>query len=169
MRTHFHIGAIALLVGASMASATLAGPSGYHLAKTVTIGGDGFWDLMDFDPARNHLFITHGTHVAVVDTQSGTVVGDIPGTPQAHGVAIAADLGKGFITAGGTNSVIPFDLATLKATGSIAVGTKPDAILYEPSTHRVFVFNAGSGNATVIDAASGAIAGTIDLGGTPEM
>ena len=161
--------AVMFLAGAVGALPAVAGPSGYQLAKTVQLGGDGGWDLMAFDAARHHLFITHSTHVVVVDTASGTIAGDIPDTPQAHGVALASDLGKGFVTAGGSNSVAVFDLATLKPTASIAVGTKPDAILYDPDSRRVFVFNAGSNNATVIDAAAGTIAGTIALGGKPEM
>src|SRR5579885_2704833 len=164
-----HIGIFASLVLACSASAALAGAGGYHLVKTVPVGGDSFWDLMALDGARHHLFITHGTHVVVVDTAGSTVAGDIPDTPQAHGVAVADDLGKGFVTAGGNNTVVVFDLATLKTTGTVTVGERPDAIAYDPSTQRVFAFNAGCDSASAIDPRTNAVAGTIALGGHPEM
>ena len=149
------------------ATAALAGPSGYRLVQTVGLGGDTFWDCITYDAANHHVFLTHGTHVLVVDTKLYQIVGNIPDTPGVHGVAIAGD--KGFITAGGSNSVITFDAVTLKTTGSIAVGTRPDGILYEPVTKRIFTFNAGSKDSTVIDAVSGAVLATIPLGGKPEF
>jgi YVTN family beta-propeller protein len=148
------------------ATAALAGPSGYHLAQSVTLGGDTFWDYVYFDAAHHHIFVAHGSHVVVVDSESYAVVGDIPDTPGVHGTAVAGD--KGFITAGGANSVVTFDANTLKVTGTIAVGTRPDGILYDPSSNRIFTFNAGSKDSTVIDAATGAVVATIPLGGKPE-
>jgi DNA-binding beta-propeller fold protein YncE len=152
--------ALVLAAGASAAS-------GYHLAKSVTLGGDTFWDAITFDPANHHLFITHGTHVVVVDSNSYAPAGDIDGVTGAHQVAIGD--GKGFATAGMLNSVIVFDAATLKPAGTIAVGTRPDGTIYEPVTHRVFTFNAGSKDTTAIDAVKGTVAGTVALGGKPEF
>ena len=62
-----------------------------------------------------------------------------------------------------------FDLDTLRTLGQVAVGKKPDAIIYEPLTHRVLTFNGDSESATVIDAASGKVVGTLALGGAPEF
>jgi YVTN family beta-propeller protein len=149
------------------ASAALAGTSGYHLIQTVPIGGDTFWDCITYDAANHHIFVTHGTHVVVVDSRLYQLVGNFPDTPGVHAVAVAPRMG--FITAGGSNSVVTFDPVTLKATGSIAVGTKPDGILYDAVTRRIFTFNAGSKDSTVIDAGTGAVIGTIPLGGKPEF
>jgi YVTN family beta-propeller protein len=135
----------------------------------VTLGGDTFWDGIFFDAANHHVFITHGTHVAVVDTRSYELAGDIADTPQTHDVAVADKLGKGFVTSGASNSVIVFDPRTLKTIGTIAVGTRPDAIVYDPFSRRVFTFNAGSKDSTVIDVASGTVDGTVPLGGKPEF
>jgi YVTN family beta-propeller protein len=150
-------------------TSAFAGGSGYHLTKTVTLGGEGGWDLMAIDPPSRRLFITHSTHVMVVDADSGNIVGDIPDTPGVHAVAIAGNLGRGFVTNGANNSVTIFDLHTLAAIAHVAVGTRPDAILYDEASHRVFSFNAGSNDATAIDAATGAVVGTIALGGKPEL
>ncbi len=144
--------------------------AGYHLVKRVVLGGEGKWDYLTFDAARHRLFVTHGTEVLVVEPDSGNVLGTIPSTEGVHGVALAQDLGKGFTSNGRSASVTVFDLATLKPLARVATtGQKPDAILYDTVTHRVFTFNGGGDNATAIDATTGKVAGTVALGGTPEF
>jgi DNA-binding beta-propeller fold protein YncE len=105
----------------------------------------------------------------VVDADSGKLLAEIPDTPGVHGIAIADELGRGFISAGRANSVTIFDLKTLAVISKVATGQNPDAILYEPTTKRVFTFNGRSSDATVNNAATGEIAGTIPLGGKPEF
>jgi len=145
-----------------------AGPSGYHLTKTVPLPGDGFWDYLGFDNTNRHLFVTHGTHVMVLDADTQAIAGDIPDTARVHGVAIANDLGRGFTSNGGDNTVTAFDLKTFKTIGRYPTGTGPDSIAYEPVTHRVFTLNGKSDDTTALDGATGAVAGTILLGGRPE-
>src|SRR3954454_14290529 len=99
----------------------------YEVTRRYVLGGDGGWDALTYDPMSKHLFISRGTHVIVVDPASGKQVGDIPDTPGVHDIALAPDAGKGFITAGKLNKAVIFDLKTLKPTGSIDVGKKPDA------------------------------------------
>jgi YVTN family beta-propeller protein len=158
-----------LCLVASLAALLAPAPAmaGYHLVKSVPLGGDGFWDYLSIDPVHRHLFVTHGTHVMVVDADSYAVVGDIPNTPRVHGVAVAET--RGFVSDGGDNTVTMFDLASLKVLGKIAVGTKPDAIIYDPATRRVFTMNGGSNDSTAIDSTTGAVVGTVALGGGPEF
>ena len=155
-----------LLLIAAVAPAFAAG-TGIHLLKSATLGGDTFWDAITYDAASHHLFVTHGTHVVVVDSRSYALAGDIAEVAGAHQVAIG--MGKGFATSGTTNSVVVFDPVTLKVSGKIDVGTRPDGMIYDPFTHRVFTFNAGSKDSTVIDVASGTVDGTVPLGGKPEF
>src|SRR6202521_3787939 len=75
----------------------------YRLAKEIVIGGEGAWDYSSVDPAAHRLYVSHATKVVVIDTQANKIVGDIPDTPGVHGVAIAADLGKGFVSNGREN------------------------------------------------------------------
>jgi DNA-binding beta-propeller fold protein YncE len=113
--------------------------------------------------------VSHATHVVVVDLDSNKVVGDIPDTPGVHGIAIAADLGKGFVSNGRGNNVTVFDLKTLKTIGTVATGENPDAIRYDPVSKRVFTFNGRSKNCTVIDGKTGTVAATLPMPGTPEF
>jgi YVTN family beta-propeller protein len=149
--------------------AAAAAPANYALADKWSLPGEGGWDYLSVDPAAHLLYVSRATHVAVVDIASGKVVGDIPDTPGVHGIALAADLGRGYISAGITNRVKVFDLRTRALIDNIAVGTKPDAILYDSYSHKVMTFNGGSDNASVIDTASNTVTATIELGGGPEF
>ncbi|HEX4605559.1 MAG TPA: YncE family protein [Candidatus Angelobacter sp.] len=145
-------------------------PTQYQVKQKYVLGGDGGWDYLTFDPAGKRLFISRGTHVMVVDPYKGSVVGDIPNTPGVHGIALAQDLGKGFTSNGRENTVTVFDLKTLKETARIKLDAEnPDAILYDPSSKRVFTFNGRSKNATAIDAAKDTVIGNIPLTGKPEF
>jgi DNA-binding beta-propeller fold protein YncE len=135
----------------------------------VTLGGEGFWDYLAMDAAARRLYISRWTHVMVVDADSDQLVGDIPGTQGVHGIAIAREFGRGFITEDEANRVTIFNLRTLQKIGSAKTGQNPDAVIYDPAAKRVFAFSGHDGTATAIDAATGSVVGTIDLGGSPEF
>jgi len=156
-----------LLVTVAMLAGAAGG--GYHVITKFQIGGEGGWDYATADSDARRLYVSHGTQVEVLDLDSGTVFGKIADTPGVHGIAIAAELNRGFISAGRANKVKIFDLKTLKTVGEAATGRNPDAIIYDPASKRVFAFNGGTSNATVIDARSGNVDGTIQLGGRPEF
>ena len=143
---------------------------GYRAGARYGVGGEGGWDYLTVDPATRRIFVSRSSHVMVVDADSGKVVGDIPETEGVHGIALAPELGKGFTSDGRSGTLTVFDLATLKKTGKVkATGENPDAILYDGATKRVFSFNGRGKNATGFDAATGAVLGTIPLGGKPEF
>jgi YVTN family beta-propeller protein len=146
-----------------------AADPGLHVLKTYTLGGEGGWDYLKLDPDSRRLYISRATHVMVIDADSGKPVGDIADTPGVHGIALAPDLGRGFISNGREGTVSIFDLDTLKTIKKVPVGDNPDAILFDPATQRVFTFNGRSDDSTAIDAATGAVVGKIPLGGKPEF
>ncbi|HEY6895552.1 MAG TPA: YncE family protein [Rhodanobacteraceae bacterium] len=160
-----------LTAGGAVIAVALVGAAstGYHITGEIQIGGEGGWDYLTVDSAARRLYVSHATHVVVVDVDSNKVVGDIPDTPGVHGIAIAPELNRGFISNGRGNTVTIFDLKTLKATGSAATGENPDSIRYDPGSSRVFAFNGRSKSATVIDAKTGKVAATISLPGKPEF
>ena len=156
---------LALLFAATAALAA----SSYHLLDTWKLGGEGGWDYLKVDSDARRLYITRATKVVVVDADSGKPAGEILDTPGVHGVALAPEFGRGFVSNGGENMVSMFDLKSLKTLNKIKVGTRPDAIIYDPASKRVFTFNAGSKDSTAIDAAKGEVVGSIPLGGKPEF
>ncbi len=160
---------LAAILGLVAVAALAAPPTGYHIIKKVTVPGTGGWDYVTVDEAARRVYVSHATQVEVLDADTFALVGTIPNTPGVHGIAIAAEFGRGFISAGKSDSVIIFDLKTLEILGEVKVGKKPDAIIYDPATKRVFAMNGDSDNTTVINTADGKVAGTIDLGGGPEF
>ncbi len=167
LKRAFCLGAVLIL--SCVLYAAPAPTGGYSVIKKIPIAGTGSWDYLAVDEAARRLYVSHGTQVEVVDIDSGKVVGNIPNTKGVHGIAIAPEFGRGFVSDGQANTVTIFDLKTLKPIADVPAGQKPDAIIYDPATSRVFAFNGGSNSATAIDAASGKVAGTVDLQGGPEF
>jgi hypothetical protein len=164
MRSSVVAVAIAFIVAATLTAAT-----GYHVTGEIAIGGEGGWDYLTVDSNARRLYVSHATHVVVVDIDANKVVGDIPDTPGVHGITIAPELNRGFISNGRGNNVTIFDLKTLKTTGTVATGENPDSIRYDAASGRVFTLNGRSKNSTVIDAKGGSVVATIPLPGKPEF
>ncbi len=144
--------------------------AGYHLVKTIPVGGEGGWDYVSVDAAARRLYVSHASKMVVIDIDRDTVVGELGDTPGIHGIAIAADLGRGFTSNGRDSSVTIFNLKTLAVLGRVKVtGANPDAIHFDAASKRVFTFNGRSANATAIDATTNAVLGTIPLAGKPEF
>jgi hypothetical protein len=152
------------------ANAAVAQTPNYHLVRTISMPGDDGWDYIYDDGDAHRLYITRGTHVQVVDTDRGVLVGDITGLNGIHGVAIDKKANRGFISNGGGDSVTIFDLKTLQKIGAdVPVDPGPDCIVFDPATERVFTFNGESSMSTAIDAQSGQVVGHITLAGRPEF
>lgn len=158
------------IISVSLAAVALAaaGP-GYHVVTTYKLGGEGGWDYLITDADARRTYISRGTHVVVIDADTGKSVGDIADTPGVHGIALAPELGRGFTSNGREGTVSIFDIKTLATSSKVKVGENPDAILYDPATKRVFTFNGRSQDSTAIDATTGKVVGTIKLDGKPEF
>src|SRR5215475_7172470 len=146
----------------------------YHLLKKYSFEkAEGatreYFDYITVDSAARRVYLSHGTEIKVVDADTGALIGNITGLKQDHGVAVAAEFGRGFITDGGQAKVVIFDLKTLKVVGEAKADNDADSIVYDPASKRVFVMNGDPHSCTVIDAKSGAVVGTVDLGGGPEF
>jgi DNA-binding beta-propeller fold protein YncE len=91
------IAAIVVMAGLGVPA---VGPSGYREINKVTIPGPTGWDYVTVDSGNRRVYVSHATQVEVLDADTLKVVGSIPGTPGVHGIAIAPEAGKGFISAG---------------------------------------------------------------------
>jgi DNA-binding beta-propeller fold protein YncE len=86
----------------------------YRIANRFAVPGDGRWDLVAVDEATGRVFLSHGMETNVVDEHTGKLLGTVPDTRGAHGIAIAPDQRKGYISCGKDTSVVVFDPATCK-------------------------------------------------------
>jgi DNA-binding beta-propeller fold protein YncE len=146
--------------------------SGYRVLRTIHLGGEGGWDYVTVDSAARRVYIPRSTHIMVIDADSGKLVGDIQGMNGLHGVAVAPEFNRGFVTGNKTEqegTVYIFDLKTSMLTSSIKSNSiDTDSLLYDPSTKRVYVNNGDGMNLTVVDAATAKVAGTMAFNANPE-
>jgi len=149
---------------------TLLAAADYHVGKKIEIGGDGGWDYVTVDSGSRRVYVAHATEVDVIDADSGALIGKITELKGVHGVAIAPEFSRGFISNGQSGTITVFDTKTLKKTGDeVAAGKNPDSIVYDPATQRIFAFNGNSSSATAINAELRASVGTVALEGKPEF
>ena len=141
----------------------------YKVTGQIPIKGSGGWDYAYVDSSNHRLYVAHSTQVDVVDLGSEKPVATIGGLKHVHGIAIADDLNRGFITDGGDDIVVVFDLKSNAILQRVKTGSNPDGIVYDTSTQRVFAFNGRSGDITAINAKDGSVAGTIAVGGKLEF
>jgi len=159
-----------LMVGLALFACSLAlHAQQYAISGRIPLEGDGGWDYLFADSVNGHLYVSHGTEVDMVDLASEKPTGKIAGMKRIHGIAVVNDLHRGFISDGGDDAVVIFDLQSNAVLQKVPAGKNPDGILYDPYSKRVFAFNGRSNDVTAIDAASGKVSGTIALDGKPEF
>ncbi len=143
--------------------------SGYRIIQKISLEGDGFWDYLTADDAGGVLYVSHGKMVHVVNMKTGRNIATITDVNGVHGIAVAHEFDKGFISNGPDDNVTVFNLKDYKVIEKIPVtGKNPDAILYEPYSHCIITWNGRTSNATVIDAKTDKPVATIALDGKPE-
>jgi YVTN family beta-propeller protein len=144
-------------------------PSGYKIVQKIHLDGEGGWDYLNADDATGILYVSHGKMVNVVDMKTGKSVATITDVNGVHGIAIAPEFNKGFISNGADSNVTVFNIKDFKVIEKVPVtGRNPDAILYEPFSKTIITWNGRSSNATVIDAKTDKVIQTIPLAGKPE-
>jgi DNA-binding beta-propeller fold protein YncE len=170
-KTQFLIAGVVVLgaVLAAWQAPARAADGPYKQSKVIQAGGDGGWDYLSVDSAARRLYVSHASKVVVIDLDKEEVVGEIAPTPGVHGIAVAPDLGKAFVSDGQESKAAIVDLKTLQITSKVDTGANPDCILYEPQHKEVYAFNGRGKSATVFDAATGAAVATIPLPGKPEF
>lgn len=141
----------------------------YRFIRQIRLAGDGGWDYLSVDAIARRLYVAHGDHVDVVDIEHNTLVGQIAGTPGVHGVAIAHELDRGFVSDGQSSQVGIVELGALSTITRVTTGAGPDAIVYEESRNEVYTFNGRDESVSVLDAGSGRMVATVVLPGRPEF
>ena len=148
------------------------GQSQWAVENTFHVGGDGGFDYITVDAKTHRLYVPRSTHTMVIDADSGRVVADIVGQKHNHGVALAPELGRGFIS-DGTGSIVIFDLKTNAILGTVAAKDDADGIIYDKSTGLVLVACGDAGVIVTLkadaDPKTAAIDAPIELGGKPEF
>src|SRR5215471_3217452 len=158
-----------LSLAAFFCATTAFAAESYQSLNEIKIGGEGGWDILTIDPAASRLYLSHATKVVVVDLNKNAVAGEIADTPGVHAFVAVPEFQRGFCSNGKEAKSSMVDLSTLRTISKIDTGQNPDAVVYEPRHHEVYVFNHSGNSATVINAKSATVTATIPLGGSPEF
>src|SRR5271154_6114124 len=158
----------ACLLGSAAASRAAEGPS-YAVTNTLKVGGIGGWDYITVSEDGKRLYTPRGTHMQVIDIDSGKVIADIPGTTKGHGTVLVPSVNRDFATFGGDGSVVVFDLASNKVLGTLKTEADADGIFFDSATNKVILVS-GDGNSVWrispdVDLTSGKAEGPLALGG----
>jgi YVTN family beta-propeller protein len=154
----------------SIVNSAKAQSSEYKIVNKFSVPGSEGWDYIAADDTVARLYISHGSMMQIFDAVNGKVIGTISDLHGVHGIALAQDMGKGFISSGKDSSVVVFDLINFNTLAKVKVtGANPDCIIYDQMFHHVYTFNGKSSSATVIDANTNKVIATIGLDGKPEF
>jgi DNA-binding beta-propeller fold protein YncE len=139
----------------------------YKIVQTSQLMGTGGIDYVFADSANRFLYVPRGNSVLTFNLDTLEPATPIPGLMGGHGVAVDPVSNHGFSS---SNPILMWDAKTLQPIKTIAPpGGRPDGILFEPLTERIYVLSHQPPNVTVLDGKDGSIVGTIDLGGAPEQ
>ena len=144
-------------------------PRSYTLSTTVPLGGSPRWDYLRVDAGGRRLYLAHDAAVDVIDLDSRRVIGHITGLAGAHGIALVPEDDRGYVANGDRGSVTAFRLSTRETVGDARVGEDPDSVTFEPVSRRLFVWNSGSRDVTILDSSSLEHLAILPLGGSPEF
>jgi DNA-binding beta-propeller fold protein YncE len=164
----------ACVMTALLGTASAHAEGNYHLLQTYRFGAapgstSEYFDYITVDPAARRVYLSRGTAVQIIDADSGAPVGTVAGFKRQHGVALAPELGRGFISDGSLATITVFDLKTLQRLATVKTDPDADCVVYDPATGRVLSMNGDGNSATVADGKSGQLIGTVALGGAPEF
>jgi len=159
---------------AALLSAFLAFPAAsradgsgpYKVVKSVKVGGEGGFDYVCADAVNRRLYVPRGNRVKVYDLDTLGSLGEVANTAGVHGVAIDSVVDHGFSS---SKPVVMWNAQTLETIKTIEVQGEPDGILFDSATERVLILSHSAPNVTAINAKTGTVVGTIDLGGAPEQ
>lgn len=158
----FSVAGIALLAVSARAESS---DTPYKVLDTVQVFGNGGIDYVYADNDGRRVYVPRGGQTYVFDLDSHKLVGSITNIG-GHGVAIHTPSHHGFSS---SPQIGMFDTQTMQKIKSIEVQGRPDGIMLEPLTQRVYVFSHQSPSITVIDPKDGSVVGTIDVGGAMEQ
>jgi hypothetical protein len=172
MKRFIAIATFVAMFAAALAANAQSPSTQFGVIDTFHVGNATRWDYPVVDSDSHRLYLACNDHLQAVDTRTGKRIGDVGGLQRAHGIAIVPENKLGFVTSGMENAIVVFDLDSFEVKQRIKspdrLGRSPDAIIYDPASHKVFAFCAGGATVAIDPAHLEAAPVAIDLGGKLE-
>ncbi len=163
---------VSIIFADELRAATPTTSSTFRVQTQWNVGGEGGWGFLCLDEATHQLYIPRTNRVMIIDTETGKISGQVEGMTNARNIALDDSGRYGYatdVTDGTVGYVRVFDRSTLKLVASIPTGLIPYAIVFDPTSKSVIVFNSHSHSATVIDSATNQVTATIPLNSRPGL
>ena len=163
--------AIARIVATlALAATAAASAQSYRQVAQWDLHASGGFDYLLASSSDHRLYVAQSTQIIVVDTRTGAIAGNITGLQHAHGVALDPATKTGYITDGGANKILLFDIPSLKLTGEIPTGgDNPDSLVLDPASGLLFTFNGKSRQGVAIDLHQRKVVASFPVPGKPEF
>ena len=157
----------ALALSGAAFAADMPAPA-YSVVARIS-GPDGGWDLLDVASSAHRLYVARTSGVMAVDLGTLAVTPALLATQRGHSAMPIPGTTRVIATDGAANTATVFEGATGRVVATLKVGTKPDAVAWDPATRTVWVMNADSGDISVIDPAGLKVIATVAVGGSLEL
>src|SRR5271154_2331775 len=165
MKKLAHLSRVLLGIGLLAGNAFAQSDAPYKVLDTTQLMGSGGVDYVFADNDGRRVYVPRGTNTFVFDLDTHKYIGAITNI-SGHGVAVDTKTHHGFSS---SKPLGMFDTETMQKIKSIDVQGRPDGILLEPLTDRVYVFSHQAPSITVIDPKDGSVVGTVEVGGAMEQ
>jgi hypothetical protein len=158
----FALAGVCVLAGQS----TVRAAEDYRVLDTTQLMGSGGTDYVCADNAGRRVYVPRGGNTLVFDLDSHQYIGTVTNAG-GHGVAVDPESHHGFVSG---NPPTMFDTETLQRIKTVeGVTSRPDEIIFEPCTKKVYIFSHASPSVTIVEPKDGTVVGSIDIGGNMEQ
>ena len=159
----------ALVLAACLAGGAAQAQAAPYVADyTAKLPGDGGWDYVTFDAARNLVFVGRPGGVLAVNAAGGALAGRIGSERGNHGAEPADNIDRVFTSESDASGIGVYALSTLARLDTIRLAHEPDALLYDAPRKLLVVMSRRGHSLIVIDAAQSHVRHTIDMGSAVE-
>jgi YVTN family beta-propeller protein len=125
---------------------------------TIALGGEA--GNTQYDSITGHIFVNAQTRnqLVEIDPASDKIIAryDLPGAQRNHGLLIDPEHRLAFIACEGNDTLIAFDMRTMRPLASFPVGSGPDVIAYDPVFKYLYVASE-AGPVSVFRVATGSV------------
>ncbi len=137
----------------------------YRLESALTIKSPSApsWDYLTFDVSHDYLYIARRDDgILIYDAKAKKITGAIENSQGGNATVLVPEFDRGFVINQDGSTTI-FQLSTLKTLSRAKFGEDADNGFYDGVTKQILITQGDSGQATFLDAKTGAVTGVLKI------